>query len=174
MRQRIAARQHLPLQSAHPLAHRLSCRTQLLGNRTDRLPLRTAPPLGLEDHPHRPLAHLHRVLPRPSLLCHGSIRSRGRACVRPGKVHTPRDMINPTDTSGPKTHVSAKPQQLVAGLSVDLQDADCPPDPVTPLRRQTQLHTPRHNHTSLISESPPKPTFPRRLNSSEWWFGFVS
>jgi hypothetical protein len=44
--------------------------------------------LGLKDHPHRTLTQLDRVPPRASLLCHGSILSRGRACALPGAVHT--------------------------------------------------------------------------------------
>jgi hypothetical protein len=65
---------------------RSACRTQFRtvsavgpsfsGNRTNRFPLRTGIRLGLKDHPHSPITHLHRILPRPSLLCHDSILSR--------------------------------------------------------------------------------------------------
>ena len=54
---------------------------------TDRLPLRPAVPLGLKDHPHRPITHLRRVSPRSSLLCHDSILARSGACALPGEVH---------------------------------------------------------------------------------------
>ncbi len=46
------------LRSAHPLAHRLGRRAKLVGNRADRLPLRTVMPLVVQHHPHRPLTQL--------------------------------------------------------------------------------------------------------------------
>ena len=43
-------------------------RLMTLAHRGDRLPLRAAMPLGLEHHPHRPLAQLIRIPPRTPLL----------------------------------------------------------------------------------------------------------
>src|SRR5690554_2945293 len=76
----------IDLNPPHPLTDRLRRRTQLLGNRNDRLPLRVAMLLSLEHHPNSPIPQLHRILPRPLLLCHDSILSRSGACALLGEV----------------------------------------------------------------------------------------
>ena len=59
---------------ANPQPHRLGFRAELLGDRADRFPLRPVLVLVVEDHPHRPVSQLVRVLP---LLGHRSILLKG-------------------------------------------------------------------------------------------------
>src|SRR5690606_30323928 len=77
----------IDLHPPHPLTDRLRRRTQLLGNRNDRLPLRIAMLLSLEHHPNSPIPQLHRIPPQPLLVCHDSILSRSGACALLGEVH---------------------------------------------------------------------------------------
>jgi hypothetical protein len=69
---------------ANPPPNRLPGRPQLLGDRTDRLPLRPLHALMLQHHPHRTIAQLARVLPmswhRPIL------HSHNEASTDPGAV----------------------------------------------------------------------------------------
>src|SRR5690606_27408946 len=61
---------------ANPVPHRLRCRTQLLGHRRDRFPLRPVLMLMIEHHPHRPLTQLGRVSP---MSWHNSILPKERS-----------------------------------------------------------------------------------------------
>ena len=72
------------LSAAHPLAHRLRRRTQLAGDRADRLPLRPLQALAVEHHPHRPLTQLGGISP---ISWHRSILSRNRASTKTGVIH---------------------------------------------------------------------------------------
>jgi len=56
------------LDPTHPLADRLRRRVQLVGNRTDRFPLRRRTALRFEHHPYRTITQLGRIPPRTSLL----------------------------------------------------------------------------------------------------------
>src|SRR5690606_4192206 len=97
------------LNPPHPLTDRLRRRTQLLGNRNDRLPLRVAMGLGLEHHPNSPIPQLHRILPQPLLLCHNSILSRSGACALLGEVQ-----IVPSLVGRPLPDRSIPPEDLMA------------------------------------------------------------
>src|SRR5690606_3756265 len=61
---------------ANPVPHRLRCRTQLLGHRRDRFPLRPVLMLMIEHHPHPPLTQLGRVSP---MSWHNSILPKERS-----------------------------------------------------------------------------------------------
>ncbi len=110
-----AARIHLG--SAHPLAHRLSGRPQLVGNRTDRLPLRPVLVLMVQDHPHRTLPQPTRISPMsshdPILLkdrslhqtrggsppTRGMPNTRGEAHTQPPRRPAMRHGMNPAEIS---------------------------------------------------------------------------
>ncbi len=74
--------------AARALADRLRGRAQLLGDGTDRFPLRPKRWRRLSNHPNRTFTQLDRIPPRPSLLCHSSILSEVRACAIPGSTRT--------------------------------------------------------------------------------------
>ena len=51
------------LSTTHPQAHRFRSRTQLVGDRADRLSLRPIQTIVVEHHPHRPLTQLGGISP---------------------------------------------------------------------------------------------------------------
>src|SRR3954464_12863589 len=64
--------------------HGLGFRAQLLGHRTDRLPLRPVLVTVLQHHPHGPFTQLVGI---PAMVRHRSIISTDGASTNPGAVH---------------------------------------------------------------------------------------
>jgi hypothetical protein len=78
----------IDLRATHPQPHRLRLRTELLRDRTDRLPLRPVLVPMVQDHPHRTLPQLIGILPmirHDSILLKGwSLHQTRGASSRPG------------------------------------------------------------------------------------------
>ena len=81
--------------------------------------VRPAMRLGLNDYPHRPIAHLRGISRGPSLLCHDSILSDDEASGPPGPVHSGRGgpSAGGSSVSGhqPHRHAAAPGRLLFPG-----------------------------------------------------------